>query len=231
MFQICKLDAFYDSIQVLFGISLRINEGEIVSLVGRNGVGKTTIFRAITLTDGVRRRGRIFFCDEDVSNYESFNLALKGIGYVPQGRRVFKTLTVEEHFTISFRKQNKEMRWTKGRMYEMFPELSERRRVPAARLSGGEQSMLAIARALLTNPKLLLLDEPSEGLAPAAIKRLDAIIRQLRDEGVSILLAEQNIDLAKVANRVYFISRGQVLGECTGDRFMDHEYAKEIFFK
>ena len=201
MLEVDDLAAGYATGAVLRGVSLRLAEGELLALLGRNGMGKTTLLRAIA---GLRpprlRRGSIRVAGEDVSALPSYQVARRGVSLVPQGRRVFGSLTVEENLQIVARPTGS---WDLGRVYELFPRLVERRRQAGATLSGGEQQMLAIGRSLLTNPRLLLMDEPSEGLAPAVLDLILDRLRQLKLQGQAVLLAEQNVDLAlAVADRI-----------------------------
>ena len=201
MLEVDDLAAGYATGAVLRGVSLRLAEGELLALLGRNGMGKTTLLRAIA---GLRpprlHRGSIRVAGEDISTLPSYQVARRGVSLVPQGRRVFGSLTVEENLQIVGRPTGS---WDLARVYELFPRLVERRRQAGATLSGGEQQMLAIGRSLLTNPRLLLMDEPSEGLAPAVLDLILDRLRQLKLQGQAVLLAEQNVDLAlAVADRV-----------------------------
>jgi branched-chain amino acid transport system ATP-binding protein len=201
MLEVSDVTAGYATGAVLRGVSLRVAEGELLALLGRNGMGKTTLLRAIA---GLRphrvTRGRVRVAGEDVSALPSHQVARRGVSLVPQGRRVFGSLTVEENLQIVARPDGG---WDLGRVYELFPRLVERRGQAAATLSGGEQQMLAIGRSLMTNPRLLLMDEPSEGLAPAVLDLILDRLGQLKRHGQAVLLAEQNVDLAlAVADRV-----------------------------
>jgi branched-chain amino acid transport system ATP-binding protein len=200
MLEVDDLAAGYATGAVLRGVSLRLAEGELLALLGRNGMGKTTLLRAIA---GLRpprlRRGSIRVAGEDVSTLPSYQVARRGVSLVPQGRRVFGSLTVEENLHIAARPGD----WDLDGVWELFPRLVERRGQPAATLSGGEQQMLAIGRSLMTNPRLLLMDEPSEGLAPAVLDLITDRLGQIRGQGQAVLLAEQNVDLAlALADRV-----------------------------
>ena len=201
MLEVQDLSAGYATGTVLRGVSLGVAEGEVLALLGRNGMGKTTLLRAIAglrppgLTQGsVRVEGK------EVSTLPSYRVARRGVSLVPQGRRVFGSLTVEENLQIVARPNGA---WDLGRVYDLFPRLVERRRQAGSTLSGGEQQMLAIGRSLMTNPRLLLMDEPSEGLAPAVLDLITDRLGQLKLQGQAVLLAEQNVDLAlAVADRV-----------------------------
>jgi branched-chain amino acid transport system ATP-binding protein len=201
MLEVQDLSAGYATGTVLRGVSLGVAEGEVLALLGRNGMGKTTLLRAIA---GLRppglTQGSVRVEGEEVSTLPSYRVARRGVSLVPQGRRVFGSLTVEENLQIVARPNGA---WDLGRVYDLFPRLVERRRQAGSTLSGGEQQMLAIGRSLMTNPRLLLMDEPSEGLAPAVLDLILDRLRQLKQHGQAVLLAEQNVDLAlAVADRV-----------------------------
>jgi len=214
MLEVADVDTYYGDIQVLFGISLKVPAGAVVAMLGRNGMGKTTIIRTIMgLTPP--RKGDIRFNDEPLQHLEPNWIARKGIALVPQGRGLFPSLTVKENATIAARKTNGDDAWNLERIYQLFPILNERSSLYGNLLSGGEQQMLAIARALMTNPKMLLMDEPSEGLAPLMVREVSNIINQLRGKH-TVLLAEQNINMAlEIADYVYIISKGTVAYEAT----------------
>ena len=218
MLSVSGLDAFYGSAPILQDVSFDVG-GESVAIVGRNGMGKTTLCSAImglmpSLKGAVR--GSITFLGEQVVGKPSYKIAALGIGYVPQGRRLFPSLSVDEHFRM-ISKRNGDG-WTPDRVYDLFPRLAERRRNGGAQLSGGEQQMLAIGRALLTNPKLLVMDEPSEGLAPAIIENLIEVFRKLEEQGLRILLIEQNLGVATaLAKRQLVMVGGQIATETTAD--------------
>ena len=200
----------YGSSRVLFGISLDIKPGECVCLLGRNGVGKTTTIRSIMgLTPP--SQGHVRFKGEDITGSPPYRLARRGIGYVPEDRRIFAELTVWENLDVAARSADRSGRWTVETVMELFPKLAELRDRMGGVLSGGEQQMLTIARTLMGNPELLLLDEPSEGLAPVIVENLLVQVRRLKGEGLTILLAEQGIDFSlSVADRVYVLEKGAV---------------------
>jgi branched-chain amino acid transport system ATP-binding protein len=201
MLEVQNLSAGYATGTVLRGVSLGVAEGEVLALLGRNGMGKTTLLRAIAgLRPPALTQGSVRVEGEEVSTLPSYRVARRGVSLVPQGRRVFGSLTVEENLQIVARPNGA---WDLGRVYDLFPRLVERRRQAGSTLSGGEQQMLAIGRSLMTNPRLLLMDEPSEGLAPAVLDLILDRLRQLKQHGQAVLLAEQNVDLAlAVADRV-----------------------------
>ena len=204
------IHTYYGEAYVLQGLSLKIERGQIVGLLGRNGVGKTTLVNSI-VGFNPPRRGRILFKDGDITLKSSFETVRSGMGLVPQGRRVFPTLAVEENLLVAERGHAR-TGWGLERVYTMFPRLRERRFQRAKTLSGGEQQMLAIGRALMTNPDCLIMDEPSEGLAPIIIQGLWEAIGQLKRDGMSILLVEQNAHLAlKLVDHVNIVSKGRVV--------------------
>jgi branched-chain amino acid transport system ATP-binding protein len=210
MLEARDLLAGYGGSLVIQGISFEVAAGEVVCLLGRNGVGKTTTLRSVM---GVirPRGGRVTFKGETITGQEPFRVARRGIGYVPDDRRIFPDLTVEENLEITRRVIRRDGRWNLGRVYELFPALAARRRNRGGGLSGGEQKMLAIGRALMGNPSLLILDEPSEGLSPILVRALVEVIGQIRGEGVTLLLADQNLKFARrVADRGYVIEKGQI---------------------
>ena len=210
------VDAFYGSAQALEDVSLEIREGS-TSIVGRNGMGKTTLCNAILGIPPAKVRGSIRYRGTELVGRPSYKIAKLGIGYVPQGRRLFPSLSVDEHLRMIARRGSS-ARWTPDGVYELFPRLGERKRNGGAQLSGGEQQMLAIGRALLTNPSLLVMDEPSEGLAPAIIDSLIDTFRTLEQEGLTILLIEQNLGMATaVADRQVVMVAGSIAAETTAD--------------
>ena len=206
--QVEDIHTYYGDAYVLQGLSLELGEGQILGLLGRNGVGKTTLVNSIVGFNRPRR-GRIVFKGADITRLSSFETIRNGMGLVPQGRRVFASLTVEENLRVA---KTQNGAWTLPRVYELFPRLEERRRQRAKTLSGGEQQMLAIARGLMTNPDCLIMDEPSEGLAPIIIQGLWQAIAKLKAQGLSILLVEQNAALAlQLVDYLHVISKGRVV--------------------
>jgi len=208
------LNAYYGTAQALEDVSFEVAGGS-TSILGRNGMGKTTLCNAIMAVPPARVTGSIRFRGRELVGRPSYKIAGEGIGYVPQGRRLFPSLSVDEHLRM-IRSRGDSKRWTVERAYELFPRLAERRRNGGAQLSGGEQQMLAIARALLTNPTLLIMDEPSEGLAPTIIEHLIATFRKLEEEGLAILLIEQNLGMATtIAERQLIMVAGSIAAETT----------------
>lgn len=211
MLELVDVHAAYGDIDVLRGVKLEVREGEVVALLGRNGMGKTTTVRAITgLTPA--RAGSVVAFGHDLRAAKPHQIARFGIAVVPQGRRIFGSLSVRENLTLVARGGGGEGSWDLARVWELFPILEERSAVRGTLLSGGEQQMLAIARALMTNPRLLLLDEPSEGLAPMVIEHIATVIGELASSSLSILLVEQNLGLAlDLSSRVYVMSNGRIV--------------------
>jgi branched-chain amino acid transport system ATP-binding protein len=207
LLRIEDLHTFYGKSHILHGIALEVAEGEIVALLGRNGAGKTTTLRSILgLTPP--RRGKVQLFGQNATGWPAYRVAAQGVGYVPEGRRIFAHLTVEENLLVPLRRAG---RWSISRIYDLFPRLAERRGHKGRQLSGGEQEMLAIARALLVNPKLFLLDEPSQGLAPLIVRDVFDVIVAMRQEGISVLLVEQNVRAAiDIADRAYVLDNGQI---------------------
>jgi branched-chain amino acid transport system ATP-binding protein len=200
---------------VLQGVNLQIGDGACTVLLGRNGMGKTTLVH--TIMGLIRpRSGRITLDDQELVGQQPFQIAQRGLALIPQGRRIFPSLTVEENLTLAARGTASSGAWTLERLYDLFPNLKDRRRNRGGQLSGGEQQMLAVGRALLTNPRLLLMDEPSEGLAPVIVERIGEIMADLRRSGLSIFLVEQNYGLAiDSADLIYILSNGQVVWQGT----------------
>jgi branched-chain amino acid transport system ATP-binding protein len=216
------LHAYYGSAQALEGVSFSMAK-ESVAIVGRNGMGKTTLCNALVGISPPSADGSVRFLGSELIGGKSHTIARRGIGYVPQGRRLFPSLTVDEHLKIARRGSRSEggSEWTIDRVYELFPRLAERKRNGGAQLSGGEQQMLAIGRALVTNPVLLIMDEPSEGLAPAIIENLIEVFRALEAEGLSILLIEQNLGVAtSLAERQLVMVHGQIALETNAAELM-----------
>lgn len=206
------LNAYYGKAHVLQDVSLKVNKGEKVVVLGRNGMGKSTLMKAIMGISQVTRNGSIVFHKEQIIARRTDEIARLGIAYVPQGWLLFSSLSVDEHLRIAYRPDKKEDEWTPERVYATFPEIGQRKQISGTKLSGGEQQILAISRALVGNPSLILMDEPSEGISAMVIDRIIAICRNLASQGVSILVAEQNLDLAQnIADKVYILVNGQIV--------------------
>jgi len=225
LLQLEKINTFYWSSHILWDLSLEVPQGSIIAMLGRNGMGKTTIMRSIVgLTPP--RDGVIRFKGEQINGLETYEISRRGIGYVPQGRGIFPSLSVKENLTVAARGQKKEGSWDLERVYDFFPILKERQNFFANLLSGGEQQMLAIGRTLMTNPELLVMDEPSEGLAPLIIKQIGEVISKLKGR-LTVFLAEQNFNMAlSVADYVYIVSKGEIVHECHPDALRNDEEVK-----
>ncbi len=214
------LHTYYGKSHILHGVGLEVHEGEIVTLLGRNGAGKTTTLRSLVgLTHA--REGAVSIFGHVTTDWTPYRIAALGVGYVPEGRRVFSNLTVEENLKVPLEKPGP---WSIARIYELFPRLAQRKSNKGRQLSGGEQEMLAIARALLLNPKLLLLDEPSQGLAPLIVQEVFRVVASARKEGISILLVEQNVRAAvEIADRAYVLDDGRVVWSGAAAEFAKDE--------
>jgi branched-chain amino acid transport system ATP-binding protein len=212
MLRVQDVHTYYRDSYVLQGVTLELKPGQVVALLGRNGVGKTTLARSIMgLTPA--KRGNILFKGTDITHMPAHRIARMGIGLVPQGRRVFRSLTVKEHLQVTARGHG---RWTFERIVKLFPNLNARLRSLAGKLSGGEQQMLAAGRALVGNPALLVMDEPTEGLAPLMVRELGRAIESLKHAGTSILLIEQQLAFAlRYADIVFIMSKGRIVHQCT----------------
>jgi branched-chain amino acid transport system ATP-binding protein len=224
------INTYYGRSHILFDVSLAVRKGEVVSLVGRNGAGKSTTFRSIIgLTPP--HDGRIAFRGDSLQGLKPYQICRRGIGFVPEDRRCFPDLTVRENLEVAARREKEVASpWTIDKIYAIFPRLQERERNLGSQLSGGEQQMLTIARTLMTNPELLLLDEPSEGLAPLIVALLAEMILEIRKEGVTVLLAEQNLHFcAKVSDRSYVIDKGSVMYEGKMEDLLTNEEIKEKY--
>ena len=212
MLNVTGIESFYGASQVLFGMELEVNDGEVVTLLGRNGMGKTTTLSAIM---GIvpARSGEVTFNGADITALPSYKIAQLGLGLVPEGRQIFPNLTVWENLVATAADRHGAVnRWTTDRVFEMFPELASRRSSMGNLLSGGEQQMLAIGRALMTNPRLLILDEATEGLAPLIRHEIWNCLSRLKADGLSILVVDKNIaDLTRLADRHYVIEKGRVV--------------------
>jgi branched-chain amino acid transport system ATP-binding protein len=227
MLEVRDIHTYYGDSHVLQGISLSMTRGQVVGILGRNGMGKTTLIRSI-IGFTPPRRGQIMFKDRDITAWSSNRAVGLGLGLVPQGRRVFPSLSVMENLTVAVKGDSGP--WTVARVLELFPRLRERGAHRAGKLSGGEQQMLAIARALMTNPELLLMDEPTEGLAPLLVREVGRVIESLKTQGLSILLVEQNLPLAlRVADHVHVLSRGRVVHSSAPDALWRNEEIKSRY--
>jgi branched-chain amino acid transport system ATP-binding protein len=229
MLQVEDIHTYYGNSHTLHGMSLTVPDHCVVALLGRNGMGKTTTLRSI-IGFTPARQGTIRFKDQDITHLNPHVIAQRGIGLVPQGRRIFPSLTVRENLVVAARTSGKagNALWSLDRIYSLFPILKERANIRGNLLSGGEQQMLCICRALMTNPDLLLMDEPSEGLAPIIVKEISHIIGQIKEQGFSILLVEQNLSMALgVADYVYVCSKGAVVYQSTPQELAKNQEIKD----
>ena len=218
LLQVQGLKAWYGAAQILFDVSLQVGRGEVVALMGRNGAGKSTTLKA--LMGMVARRGSVQFLGQDIARREPHDIARLGLGYVPEERRIFTDLSVMDNLEVGRQRPRSwpdgtaAPEWTPEKLFALFPNLGEMPQRPGGRMSGGEQQMLTVARTLMGQPLLVLLDEPSEGVAPLIVQQMARTIRALKAQGVSVLLSEQNLPFAEaVADRAYLIEQGQVLHE------------------
>lgn len=217
LLEVSGLNAWYGAAHILFDVALSVRRGEVVSLMGRNGAGKSTTLKAI-MGLIARREGRISFLGEDITPKAPFQVARMGLGFVPEDRRVFTDLTVRENLEVgrqsarAWSDGDPAFNWTPDALYALFPNLGQMQDRPGGKMSGGEQQMLSVARTLMGNPFLVLLDEPSEGVAPVIVEQMAQMILALKARGASILLSEQNVHFAKlVSNRAYVLEKGQIM--------------------
>ncbi len=215
MLKVSNLHAYYGKSHVLHGVDMRVDKGEIVSLLGRNGVGRSTTVKAIMgMVDG---QGSVKFKDEEMLGKKSYQVAHKGLGYVPENRDIFPTLTVAQNLILGM-KGKVAGRWSLDDMYKMFPRLKERENTQAGVLSGGEQQMLTLCRTLMGDPDLIMIDEPTEGLAPKIVELVAEYLKELKNRGISVLLVEQKLAIAlEISQRVYVMGHGQIVFEGTPD--------------
>jgi len=221
MLQVTGLHTYYGPGHILQGVDLAVEEGKVAAILGRNGVGKTTTIRSI-MGLAPPKQGQVVLGGQDIAGWPSHKIARAGVAYVPEGRMIFADLTVVENIQVAQRVPAQ--KWTIERLFELFPALSERQTNKGSQLSGGEQQMLAVARALVTDPKVMLLDEPSQGLAPLVVRELSNVITRLRDEGVTLLLVEQNLKLAEaVSDKVYIMVKGRMVYDATLAKFVEEQ--------
>ena len=222
------IHTYYGDSYILQGLSLEVREGEALAVLGRNGMGKTTLINSI-MGFVPPRQGKIFFHGEEITGMPSYGISIAGIGLCPQGRRIFPTLSVRENLIVAHQMHGIG-RWTVETVLELFSQLGKRVNQRAGSLSGGEQQMLAIGRALMTNPSCLILDEPSEGLAPLIIQDLGVAIRSLKEEGLSILLVEQNTPFAvKTVDRINIIAKGKLIYDASPEELWGDEEVKKTY--
>jgi branched-chain amino acid transport system ATP-binding protein len=214
MLDVHDLHAYYGKSHILQGVSLSVGPGEIVSILGRNGVGRSTTLKAIM--GDVPPQGSITFKNEAIAGLKPYQIAHRGIGYVPEDRAIFPTLTVAQNLILGVKAENKAVRWSFDDTYRLFPRLEERAKTPAGVLSGGEQQMLTICRTLMGDPDLIMIDEPTEGLAPQMVERVAELLQSIAERHISILLVEQRLTIAlRISHRVYVMGHGRMVFEGT----------------
>src|SRR5512135_555443 len=230
MLEVKEVHSYYGKSHILHGVSLELKEGELVCLLGRNGVGKSTTLKSIM---GIVRpsQGSVLFQNQELVGKQPFEIARLGLGYVPEDRRIFKSLTVHENLLIGIQK-GREGGWTSAKVYEFFPKLGERRDNKGSHLSGGEQQMLTVARTLMGNPRLALVDEPTEGLAPLIVQGVLEMLSTVRKSGVTVLMVEQNFKAAiKVSDRFYIMGKGQMVFEGNVDALLAAEDVRKNYLE
>ena len=231
MLRVEDIHTYYGDSYVLQGISLEVSEGTVVAVLGRNGMGKTTLIRSI-VGFTPPRQGKIFFRDKEITHRSSYETVRLGMGLVPQGRRIFPSLSVVENLTVAGRAGTRGNGdgWNLERVFNLFPRLADRKSHRGNKLSGGEQQMLAIARALMGNPQFILMDEPSEGLAPLLVRGLAQTLKDLKGHGLSILLVEQNLHFAlSAADRVHVLNKGKIVYSASPDELLRNEEVKHQY--
>jgi branched-chain amino acid transport system ATP-binding protein len=230
MLEINDLHSYYGDAHILRGVNMKVPKGKVVALLGRNGMGKTTLIRSIMGLNPPRiSKGSIKYDGHELVGLSPHVIAGTRIGFVPQGRRLFASLSVTEHLTV-FASKSQSSQWTVKRIYELFPRLEERKNNLGTQLSGGERQMLAVARALMTDPEMLLMDEPTEGLAPVMVQHLEEIVAELGKTGLGILLVEQNLYSAlSVAHEVYLMETGEIVHHCLADELMNDRDTMQRF--
>jgi branched-chain amino acid transport system ATP-binding protein len=225
--EVQDIHTYYGDSYVLQGVSLSVEEGTVVAVLGRNGVGKTTLIRSVCgFTPPCR--GKVFFKGQDITHQPAYRIARMGMSHIPQGRRIFTSLTTEENLAISAKRGV--VVWTMDRILSVFPRLRERLRSKGGQLSGGEQQMLASGRALAADPELILMDEPTEGLAPLLVREIGRVVRELKERGHSILLVEQNLPFAlSLADHVYVMSKGRIVHESSPQALWENQEIKSRY--
>lgn len=229
------LNSWYGAAQILFNVDINVRRGEVVALMGRNGAGKSTTLKAI-MGMVPKRRGKLSFMGQDISSSEPHAIAGRGLGFVPEDRRIFTDLSVMENLDVGRQPQRRwpdgslAPSWTPERLFQLFPNLGEMPNRPGGRMSGGEQQMLTVARTLMGNPYLVLLDEPSEGVAPVIVEQMAQMIIELKAQGVSILLSEQNMHFAEiVSDRAYVLEKGQIRFDGSMDELAANDSVRKAY--
>lgn len=219
MLEVRDLHAYYGKSHILQGVEFSVKQGEIVSLLGRNGVGRSTTVK--TIMGEIAAQGSVKFKGEEIAGRKSFDIAHMGLGYVPENRDIFPTLSVRQNLILGMKNSRDQGRWTIDEMFKMFPNLGERAEVAGGVLSGGEQQMLCMCRTLMGDPDMIMIDEPTEGLAPKIVEQLAKLLQEIARRGVAILLVEQKLSIAlKISNRLYVMGHGKIVYEGTPDSLM-----------
>jgi branched-chain amino acid transport system ATP-binding protein len=222
MLEVQDLHAYYGKSHILQGVHLRVGAGEIVSLLGRNGVGRSTTIKSIM--GQVVSTGSVKFKGEELGGQKTYVIARKGLGYVPENRDIFPSLTVRQNLLLGMKGSKRTGRWSVNDMYELFPRLKERSEAPAGVMSGGEQQMLTLCRTLMGDPDLVMIDEPTEGLAPKIVEQVARLFEEIKNRGVSILLVEQKLTIAlKISQRLYVMGHGQIVFQGTPEDLRNNE--------
>jgi branched-chain amino acid transport system ATP-binding protein len=222
MLAVRDLHAYYGKSHILQGVDLDVGAGEIVSILGRNGVGRSTTLKAI-MAD-VPPQGSIVFKGEPIAGLRPYEIARRGLGYVPEDRAIFPTLTVEQNLVLGIKSGHRGARWSIADTYELFPQLAERAATAAGVLSGGEQQMLTICRTLMGDPDLIMIDEPTEGLAPQMVERIGALLKRIAERHIAILLVEQKLTIAlRISHRLYVMGHGRMVFQGTSDELLHNE--------
>jgi branched-chain amino acid transport system ATP-binding protein len=226
MLEVRELHAFYGKSHILQGVHLNVQQGEIVSLLGRNGVGRSTTIKSIM--GQVQHTGSIRFRNQEISGLDAYVIARRGLGYVPENREIFPSLTVRQNLLLGLKSARQKGRWSIDDMYRLFPMLRERDHAPAGVLSGGEQQMLTLSRTLMGDPDLVMIDEPTEGLAPKIVELVANLFQEIKHRGVSILLVEQKLTIAlKISQRLYVMGHGHIVFEGTPDDLRANESVRK----
>lgn len=230
LLRVKNLNAYYDKAHILQDVSFEVNDLERVTILGRNGMGKSTLLKSILGLQNIRRLGDIYFEKSNIMEQQIHETANLGIAYVPQGWQLFPSLSVDEHLKMAYRPDPSDHEWTPEAVYELFPEIKARYKVSGTKLSGGEQQMLAIGRALVRNPKLILMDEPSEGISTFVIERVIEVCQELTQRKIALLLVEQNLNLAlRAAQKVYILVNGRMVHQATVEEFKEDKESQNKY--
>jgi len=233
LLKVKDINSYYGNAHVLHGVSLEVDKGEVTCLLGRNGVGKSTIMKSIAGVVDIKS-GSIVYKDKEIVGSPPFRITRLGIGYVPEERRIFSSLTVEENLIVGLKSQNKNGKdfWTIDKFYDMYPEIKKLSQQKGGHLSGGEQQILTIGRTLMGNPDLIMVDEPTEGLAPLLLERIFQMLEEIKKSGTSILLVDNSItEAVKLATKVYVISKGEVVFQGSSDEFTENKDIRQRYIE